>query len=127
MYMTLNQAAKFNEIPKKYLLNLYYADKAHNRNDRFVVENGVIKVCDDYLCPHRSDIEELYLQALETTSGNEKEIAHIIAKKTGKELNTVYMYLRNFKFKNHTFAQTVMSILKEFITTHNLFYARGIA
>lgn len=127
MYLTLSQASKMYEIPRKHLLNLYHADKEKKRIDRFMVENGVIKVHEDYLCPHRVEIETIYLKALETTSGNEKEIAKAIARKTGKEINTVYMYLRNFKFKNHLFAQKVINILNEFIATHNLFYARGIA
>lgn len=125
--MTLDSASKLYGIPKKYLLNLYYADRDTHRADRFILENGVIKVHEEYLCPHKSEIEALYFQALETTGGNEKAIAKTIAKKTGKDINTVYMYLRNFKFKNHIFAHTVMSVLKEFIQTHNLFYARGIA
>lgn len=127
MYMTLKMASKVYDIPTKCLLNRFYEDKKQGRCDRFIVENGVIQVHEDYLCPHRQDIEALYLQTLETTSGNEKEIAHIIARATGKDINTVYMYLRNFKFKNYEFAQTVMSILRDYIATHNLFYARGIA
>lgn len=127
MFLTLKEASLMHDIPRKFLLNLYYADKEKGRTDRFIVEEGVIKVHQDHLCPHRVEMEALYIQALETTSGNEKEIAKTIAKKTGKEINTVYMYLRNFKFKNHEFAHKVMSILKEYIATHNLFYARGIA
>lgn len=126
MYLTLEQAAMSYGICKKQLLNLYYTDKALGRCDRFIVEDGIVKVHEEYLCPHRSDIEALYYQALESTSGNEKAIAKTIAKCTGKDTNTVYMYLRNFKFKNHIFANTVMNILKEFIQSHNLFYARGI-
>lgn len=127
MFLTLEQATKMYDIPKKHLLNLHHADKLSGRTDRFMVENGVLKVHEDYLCPHRIEIENIYIQALETTGGNEKAIAKAIAKKTGKEIHTVYMYLRNFKFKNPEFAKTVMSILKEYIQTHNLFYARGIA
>jgi len=127
MYLTLDKAAMGYDITKKQLLNLYYTDRDHGRTDRFIVEGGVVKVHEEYLCPHRSDIEALYYQALESTSGCEKAIAKTIAKRTGKEINTVYMYLRNFKFKNHIFAHTVMTILKEFIQSHNLFYARGIA
>lgn len=121
MLMTLKQASKVYDIPKKYLLNLYYTDRDQGRTDRFIVEDGVIKVCDDFKCPHREDIENLFLRALESTSGNEKAIAKLIAEKTGKKINTVYMYLRNYKFKNHIFAQQVMNILKEYINTHNLF------
>ena len=127
MYMTLDDAARFYGIPKKHLQNLYYEDVAHKRDDRFTIEQGVIKVHEEYLCPHRKDIEALFFRALESTSGCEKTIAKEIAKRTGKEINTVYMYLRNFKFKNHLFAHQVITILKEFISTHNLFYARGIA
>lgn len=127
MFLTLDQAIRMHYIPRKSLLNLYHSDKKSGRTDRFIVENGVVKVHQDHLCPHRVEMEMLYLQALETTHGKEKEIARTISKKTGKELNTVYMYLRNFKFKNYAFAQTVMNILKEYIETHNLFYARGIA
>lgn len=127
MYLTLEQAAMSYGICKKQLLNLYYTDRDHGRCDRFIVENGIVKVHEEYLCPHRSDIEALFYQALESTSGEEKPIARVIAKRTGKDVNTVYFYLRNFKFKNHIFAHTVMNILKEFIQSHNLFYARGIA
>lgn len=127
MFMTLDAASKLYDIPKKYLLNLYYADRDSGRDDRFVLIDGVVMVHEDYLCPHKSEMEALYFQALETTGGNEKAIAKTIAKKTGKDINTVYMYLRNFKFKNYAFAHTVMHILKEFIQTHNLFYAGGIA
>ena len=127
MYLTLDQASKSYDITKKQLLNLYYADRDKGRDDRFIVEDGVVKVHEEYLCPHRSDIEALYFVALESTNGKEKTIARTIAKRTGKDIETVYRYLRNFRFKNHIFAHTVMSILKEFIQTHNLFYARGIA
>ena len=125
--MTLAQASKHYGIPRKHLLNLYYRDKATGRCDRFRVEDGVVYIHEEYLCPHRHDIEELYMRALESTNGEEMAIAKEISKRTGKNVNTVYMYLRNFKFKNHIFAQTVIDILKEFIQAHNLFYAKGIA
>lgn len=121
MYVKLNDAALINEITKKQLQNLFYHDRDTGRTDRFVMEEGELKVHVDYLCPHRAEIENLYIQALETSS-NEKEIARIIAKKTGKKVHNIYMYLRNFRFKNAKFAALVIDALKEYISHNNLFY-----
>ena len=107
MYLTLDQASKSYDITKKQLLNLYYADRDKGRTDRFMIEDGVVKVHEEYLCPHRSDIEALYFVALESTNGKEKTIARTIANRTGKDIETVYRYLRNFRFKNHIFAKNL--------------------
>ena len=126
MFITLERASFLYDLPKRHFLNLFHEDKKHGRDDRFIIENGVIKIHEDYLYPHRREIEELYIQALETTHGIEKDIAKVIAKKTGKGIHTVYMNLRNFKFKNYLDAKEVIAILKEFIRNNNLFY-RGVA
>lgn len=115
------------EADRKLLQNLYYRDVKSGRGDRFHKVGDELYVHVEYLCPHRAELEELYFIALESSSGNEKELAKFLAKKTNKRVNTIYMYLRNFKFKNYEFARRVRDSLCEFIQTHNLFYFRGVA
>lgn len=121
MFTTVEVICDLNQKSKKTLLNLYYQDKRTGRSDRFKLENGTLKVNINYLYPHREKLEKLYFIALQTVSGNEKALARIVAKALSKNEWTVYMYFRNFKFKNPKFAKQVIRVLKKHIKNNHLF------
>ncbi|AQW87115.1 hypothetical protein CPIN18021_0268 [Campylobacter pinnipediorum subsp. caledonicus] len=105
---------------KKDIQNLYYRDKQIGRTDRFMIENGQLLVHNDYKCPHFHKVADLYYKALECAN-SQRELAKFVAKQTGKDINTVYFYFRNFRFKNPDFAQQICNLLKRFIKENNLF------
>ena len=74
----------------------------------------------NYKCPHYDELTQLYCRALECAQ-NEKQIAKFIAGRTDKNINAVYFYFRNSKFKDPNFARIVAKLLKIFIKQNNLF------
>lgn len=123
-FMSLESACATYETPRKALQNLSYFDRRTGRDDRFCRQDGHLYVRQNYKCPHFDDIAELYYRALECAD-SEKEIAKFISRRTGKNINAVYFYFRNFKFKNPDFARIVAKLLEIFIRQNNLFAEVG--
>lgn len=122
--VSLEMAARLNNSSKINLQKLRSYDKRNGRNDRFFGQ----LVDEDYPSPLKGEAERYYFSAL-AVSNNEKELARYIAKRTKKKTNTVYMYFRNFKFKNQDFTKKVIGLLDDYIRENSLFadYFLGVA
>ena len=119
-FIPLGSCDRYFDITKKDIQNLFYVDRKNARNDRFIVQDGELKVHPNYKCPHFDTISELYYEAVSVAS-SEKDVAKFISRRTGKSENTIYFYFRNFKFKNPDFARIVIKLLKIFIKQNSLF------
>lgn len=119
-FMPIDTASYVLDISRKELQNLSYVDAHSGRSDRFTHVDGVLFVHKNYKCPHYDELTQLYYKALECAQ-NEKQIAKFIADRTGKNINAVYFYFRNSKFKDPNFARIVAKLLKIFIKQNNLF------
>lgn len=117
MYITIQQASKLFDIKVKNLQNLYYIDKKNARDDRFKMIDGILHVKKDFKALYAKELESLWFKALEIEPC-EKSLCSIIARKVDKSTNTIYMYIRNFKFKNTNVAKEVIKALKDYIQTH---------
>lgn len=117
MFIPIQQASKLFETKVKNLQNLYYIDVKHGRFDRFKKIDGVLHVEKNFKALYADELESLWFQALEIESC-EKSLSRIIASKLNKPVNTVYMYIRNFKFKNELKAKEIISVLRAFIQSH---------
>jgi len=117
MYITIQQASKLFDIKVKNLQNLYYIDIKNHRYDRFKKIDGVLYVEENFKALYAGELETLWFKALEIEPC-EKSLCSIIAKKVNKSTNTLYMYIRNFKFKNTNVAKEVIKALKDYIQTH---------
>lgn len=126
-FLSLDQACEYFEKSRVSFQNLSYSDRAKGRADRFRRgADGALYVHPEYLAPHARECEELFFKACECAD-SEKAVARYIARKSGKKPWSVYMWLRNFKFKNPDFAAKVSVWLREFIKMNNLFYAEELA
>ncbi|OCR88898.1 hypothetical protein CFT12S00416_05595 [Campylobacter fetus subsp. testudinum] len=115
--VSLEECAAYYDIPKLNLQKLKYADRVNGRNDRFEGD----KVSLDYQNPLFHATSRAYYRALGVAGGNERELARVVAKKTGKNEWNIYMLFRNFKFKNQEFSKELITILEKYITENCLF------
>lgn len=111
MLVSLEECAGINNTTKINLQKLKYVDKVNGRNDRFKGD----KVEINYLNPLFTTTTQWYFNALCVAMGNEKELARQIATRLNKPIDTIYIYFRNFKFKNQAFSLELIEALKDYV------------
>jgi hypothetical protein len=129
--LSIDEASATLGVRRKSLLNLSYADRKHGRDDRFVQENGELRVKSEAIgynaIEHNTDIQKIttaYQHTLFAIAGHSDwEIACNVSKRTHQKPLGVYNNIKNFKFANPKRGQIVLDTLKEICSRNPLLFS----
>lgn len=108
-FVSLDEAAAYNEVNKISLQKLRYKDKKAGRSDRF--KDG--KVLIDFQNHLEIEISELYYKAA-FIAGNEKQLITDLAKELGLKRDSLKYYFDYFCFKHYKKAQRIKEALENY-------------
>jgi hypothetical protein len=97
---------------RKYFENMMRSPYNHNRVIR---ENGEIIVHINYDNPLSIEIETLYFEALQTVKNSHALAVKLSQYCDADEVNSIYLYLRHFKFKHYERAKKIQDLLLQYL------------
>ena len=108
-FVSLEQAAAYNEVSKISLQKLRYKDKKAGRSDRFRDD----KVLLDFKNPFEIEISKLYYKAA-FIAGSEKKLIKELSNELGLRRDSLRYYFKYFSFKHFKKAQQIKDALKQY-------------
>ena len=108
-FVSLEQAAAYNEVSKISLQKLRYKDKKAGRSDRFRDD----KVLLDFKNPFEIEISKLYYKAA-CIAGNEKKLIKELSNELGLRRDSLRYYLKYFFFMYFNKAQQIKDALEQY-------------
>ena len=108
-FVSLEQAAVYNEVSKTSLQKLRYKDKKAGRSDRFKDD----KVLLDFKNPFEIEISKLYYKAA-FIAGNEKKLIKELSNELGLRRDSLRYYFKYFSFKHFKKAQQIKDALEQY-------------
>ena len=108
-FVSLEQAAAYNEVSKISLQKLRYKDKKAGRSDRFRDD----KVLLDFKNPFEIEISKLYYKAA-FIAGSEKKLIKELSNQLGLRRDSLRYYFKYFSFKHFKKAQRIKVALMKY-------------
>lgn len=108
-FVSLEQAAAYNEVSKISLQKLRYKDKKVGRSDRFKDD----KVLLNFKNPFEIEISELYYKAA-CIAGSEKKLIKELSNQLGLRRDSLRYYFKYFSFKHFKKAQQIKDALEQY-------------
>ena len=108
-FVSLEQAAAYNEVSKISLQKLRYKDKKAGRSDRFRDD----KVLLDFKNPFEIEISKLYYKAA-FIAGSEKKLIKELSNELGLRRDSLRYYFKYFSFKHFKKAQQIKDALEQY-------------
>ena len=108
-FVSLEQAAAYNEVSKITLQKLRYKDKKAGRSDRFRDD----KVLLDFKNPFEIEISKLYYKAA-FIAESEKKLIKELSNELGLRRDSLRYYFKYFSFKHFKKAQQIKDALEQY-------------